>query len=112
MKILIAAEDERMVNAIQSERPDDEFEVIDPTQLNKDTAVWEAVRGVDAVIHLGEIVGKIPGHQIDRATRGTYMLLRAAVDMYSNLISNSSPFENQSNGNFEFTHDENKAAAF
>ncbi len=80
MKILIAAEDERMVNAIQSERPDDEFEVIDPTQLNKDTAVWEAVRGVDAVIHLGEIVGKIPGHQIDRATRGTYMLLRAAVD--------------------------------
>jgi nucleoside-diphosphate-sugar epimerase len=80
VKILIAAEDQRMVSAIQSERPADEFEVIDPTQLNKDTAVWEAVRGADAVVHIGEIVGKIPGHQIDRATRGTYMLLRAAVD--------------------------------
>lgn len=80
MKILVAAEDRDMVRAIRDERPDDEFEVIDPTQLNKDTPVWEAVRGAGAVIHLGEIVGKIPGHQIDRATRGVYMLLRAAVD--------------------------------
>jgi hypothetical protein len=79
MKILIAAEEERLIVAIQAERPDDDFEVIDPTQTNKDT-VWEAVRGVDAVVHLGEIVGVIPGHQIDRATRGVYMLLRAAVD--------------------------------
>ena len=68
-----------MIDAIRAERPDDDFEVIDPTQTNKDT-VWEAVRGVDAVVHLGEIVGVIPGHQIDRATRGVYMLLRAAVD--------------------------------
>jgi nucleoside-diphosphate-sugar epimerase len=80
VKILIAAENKRMVEAIRAERPHDALEVIDPTQLNKDTAVWEAVRGVDAVVHLGEIVGKIPGHQMDRATRGTYMLLRAAVD--------------------------------
>ena len=80
MRILIAAEDKRMVQAIQDERPDDDFEIIDPTQTNKDAPVSEAVRETDAVIHLGEIVGKIPGHQIDRATRGVYMLLRAAVD--------------------------------
>ena len=80
MKILITGQDDRLIDAIWQERPDDEFTTFDPLDLTNDSAVWEAVRGIDAVAYLGEIGGEDEGWQMDLATRGTYMLLRAAVD--------------------------------
>ncbi len=80
MRILIAGQDDRLIEAIKGERSDDECTTFEPENLTDDTAVWEAVREVDAVVHLGELVGEDEHRQMDLATRGTYMLVKAAVD--------------------------------
>ncbi len=62
-----------------------DVELIEGILLDPDIA-WKAVRGVDALIHTGEPPGELPKddlerdqHLLDLATRGTHVLLKAAV---------------------------------
>jgi uronate dehydrogenase len=64
----------------------DEVEIIEGTILDPDTA-REAVTGVDALIHVGGPHGALPEGSLERdqylldyATRGTHVLLKAAVE--------------------------------
>ncbi len=56
-------------------------------ELTDPKVVWEAVRGVDAILHLGEPPPALPTDGLardevllDHATRGTHVLFSAAVD--------------------------------
>ena len=59
-------------------------EGVDPMRAHD---VWQAVRGVDAVVLTGEVAGPLPSddlardrHLLDAATRGTHVLFQAAVE--------------------------------
>jgi hypothetical protein len=58
-------------------------------ELTDPMAVWSAVRGVDAILHLGEPPADLPDDELardqallDHATRGTHVLFSAAVDAH------------------------------
>ncbi len=66
--------------------PGDEVEFMQGSLLDPDTA-WNAVRGMDALIHTGEPPRDLPedglGREeflLDLATRGTHVLFKAAVE--------------------------------
>lgn len=66
------------------ERPvpeSDDVETLQGSLLN-DADVWQAVRGVDAIVHVALAPGESRGddHLLDLAGRGTYSLFGAAID--------------------------------
>lgn len=66
------------------ERPvpeSDDVETLQGSLLN-DADVWQAVRGVDAIVHVALAPGESRGddHLLDLAGRGTYALFGAAID--------------------------------
>jgi nucleoside-diphosphate-sugar epimerase len=101
MKVLIAGAGSRLGQAVASELMEahqlrlfdsemsvsadqEEHERIEGDILDLDTC-WKLVRGVDAVILPGHgsgspLLGSEPEQQLDLATRGTHILLKAAVE--------------------------------
>ena len=98
MKILITGAASRLGQAIVAELApehvlrlideepvgtDGEVDVVQGSLLEPNTA-WEAVRGVDAIIHTGEPPANLAARSeqalLERSTRGTHVLLSAAVE--------------------------------
>jgi nucleoside-diphosphate-sugar epimerase len=101
MNILITGGSSRLAGAIADELSDGhrlrlldsvpidnarDFEKIQGDILNPDDA-WQAVRGIDALIHTGEPPSQLPDDELKReqllldlATRGTHVLFSAAVE--------------------------------
>ena len=98
MKILITGAASRLGQAIVAELApehvlrlideepvgtDGEVDVVQGSLLEPNTA-WEAVRGVDAIIHTGEPPANLAARSeqalLERSTRGTHVLLYAAVE--------------------------------
>ena len=98
MKILITGAASRLGQAIAAElAPEHALRLIDEDPVVADAEVegvqgsllepeiaWQAVRGVDAIIHTGEPpAGLAAGSEqalLERATRGTHVLLSAAIE--------------------------------
>ena len=101
MRILITGASSRLARALVDVLKDDhrlrlldsvpvdvegDVEVLQGSILDPDDA-WRAVRGIDAVIHTGEPPPGLPSDELERdralidlATRGTHVLLSAAVE--------------------------------
>ena len=98
MKILITGAASRLGQAIAAElAPEHALRLIDEDPVVADAEVegvqgsllepeiaWQAVRGVDAIIHTGEPpAGLAAGSEqalLERATRGTHVLWSAAIE--------------------------------
>lgn len=82
MRVLIVGTGDRLQEAIQSHSSEHEWTTVEPAALIDDNTAWHAVRNVQAIVHLGGLA-ETPDDvrtRMDNATRGTYKLLKAAVD--------------------------------
>lgn len=82
MNILVVGKPSPLLDAVRAVESDHTWRVLDPDQTTDDDAAWRAVRGVEALLHLGS-VSDGSGHaaqELDTTTRGTYKVLKAATE--------------------------------
>ena len=83
MKVLLIADEGQLVSAVRQSTSDTEWTTLEPGLLTNDDAVGQAVEGVEAILHLGAVTHDAAmddRHRLDLDTRGTYILLAAAVE--------------------------------
>jgi nucleoside-diphosphate-sugar epimerase len=83
MRVLLVGTESVLSDAIKVRASSHEWTHLPPDALIDDDQVWQAVRGCDAILHLGAFTDGSGDARVDLdlAGRGTYRLLKAAADV-------------------------------